>query len=62
MGIPDFRGLKAVIDDFDFCTRNAASSGGAKKVVEVESFEGIVSSKYGNDSAKTRELGGVSFL
>ena len=44
MGIPDFRSLKAIIDDFDFCTRNAATSGGTKKVVEVKSFEGIMGS------------------
>jgi hypothetical protein len=44
VGIPDFRGLKAVIDDFDFCTRNAAASSGAKKVVEVKRFEGIMGS------------------
>ena len=42
MGIPDFRGFESIIDDFDFSTRNAATSGGSEKVVEVESFEGIV--------------------
>jgi hypothetical protein len=44
VSIPDFRSFKAVINNFDFCTRNAAPSGGTKKMVEVKSFEGIMGS------------------
>ena len=42
VGIPDLGGLEARVHDFDLCSWNAAPFFRAKKMIEVEGFEGIV--------------------
>ena len=43
VGVPDFGGFEAIIDDLDLSAGDATTGGGAEEVVEVKGLESVVS-------------------